>query len=52
MWIALSIVSILIAGVVFVWRVTTVSTPTPDENDASRQHEVPGAHAAPPTLPD
>ena len=54
MWIAISVVSIVLAMLVVGWRLMVVGRPTPDENDPGRQHEVPGAHSSPPppTLPD
>jgi hypothetical protein len=52
MWIAITVVSIVFAAAVLVWRLVSIGRPKPDENDPRRQHEVPGAHRPPPTLPD
>jgi hypothetical protein len=52
MWIVITVVSIVFAAVVLFWRLLSLGQRTPDENDADRQHEVPGAHRPPPTLPD
>jgi hypothetical protein len=48
MWTVLAIVSLMFAAAVIVWRLATVGRPVPDDNDPSRQHEVPGADEPPP----
>ena len=52
MWFAIAIASVALAALVAAWRLSAVGRTPPDENSPERQHEVPGAHAPPPTLPD
>ncbi len=48
MWTVLAVVSLILAAVVLVWRLAAIGQAAPDENDRSRQHEVPGSDQPPP----
>ena len=48
MFTVLAVISVLLAAGVLVWRLGAAGQRTPDDNDRSRQHEVPGADQPPP----
>jgi len=49
MWTVLAIVIVVLGVAGVLWRVAVIPRDAPDENDPSRQHEVPGADQPPPS---
>lgn len=48
MWTVIALVAVVVGIAALVWRLLVVPQRMPDENDRSRQHEVPGADRPPP----
>jgi hypothetical protein len=51
MWIVLGILAVVLGTAGVAWRLLVIGRRAPDENDRSRQHEVPGADGPPPPGP-
>lgn len=48
MWTVLAIVVVVLGVAGLAWRLLVIPRDAPDENDRSRQHEVPGSDQPPP----